>query len=241
LRRVSFSQIGDIKQRWNLFLLTEAVPAIYLHAIKEMAKIEGVKADLYYSKWPQAAESPWKIVVESFYDLISSTDELFFGNGNRLVSFQQAFFSDWNWPEEACITAFLKNSHIEVILLEAAQRFILNWLQESAKQIKVASPQLLRATLKKFLPRNNRIENLKLLHYCLSDRRYSDLQNVPLLPFVDGSFGTFSTQPLSQVFLSSNKRLQTLLKKEGGNFFDSSLPEELQQNDHDLYRGKRCT
>ena len=99
----------------------------------------------------------------------------------------------------------------------------------ASKKKKEIEPRLIRQVLRK-VPSSyvnlDRQEKLLLLQFSLSDRHFSDLEGLQLLPLCNGQFAKFEAQATT-VYIASSEHPQELFAALDDRFLDKSVHEDI--------------
>ena len=200
----------DSTADWNRKIVKSLLPPCYARMI--IAAIEaGVSPHHVYSSWPQAKRlksTPWSELLQPLLGILLEY-AVFWSEDTHLnkamwVSPHNATIIP---PPEAISPVVHKVLSACGLHLVDLQIYEDIWNEVSNdKRIKKLSPTLARQKIR-FLQREPKYQSLPpsdkygLLQYCLSDKKYSELEGLQLLPLADGSFTSFEqVKPKSQKY-----------------------------------------
>ena len=191
----------DLTADWNMIIVQSLLPHCYSLLIKS-AIIENVPSDVVYKSWPQCKKlkrTPW-----------SGLSQPLFENIFKLEVFWSKEYPDTDqgmWVSLKTATVVLSEiSSVVHKVLSACGLQLVDFrdyphisdalLRVGSIRINELTPVLARQKIRfqkgmkyQALPPSDKHE---LLHYCLSDEKFNELEGLELLPLVNGSFVSFA-------------------------------------------------
>ena len=206
----------DLTADWNVIIVKSLLPHCYALLIKN-AIIEGLPADYVYSIWPQCNKlkrTPWSVLMQPLFDI------LFQSNSEVLwSSTSHANITDGRWVslQNATILTSSEISDVVCEVLLACGLQIVDYsdhpqVQEAVrvanKSVTELSPSLARRFIRSKLKYQDLPSSTKyeLLHYCLLDGRFNELEGLQLLPLANGSFVAFEQVTQDNYYYVCNDR-----------------------------------
>lgn len=197
-------QWRDPAALWNELLVKNVVPKAYatliLEAIKRMETEENpdfpLTAENIYSIWPDMLKIRihWKSILEPLLsDLLQST--IVYSIGNCWLKVEDVCFSeiDDNLEYTETVLGYLQSSGTHVARVPANISNAIQFTVPNSTPVKKVTPSLVRQVLRKSGHKGGAEEKLHLLDFVLSDRNYSELIGLELLPLQNGNFTMFSS------------------------------------------------
>jgi len=196
---------GRVRAEWNNSLLADIAAPCYLRLLQQASQVLG-PGDVYFALWPllhQNATGPWALLTHTFYQLAASIPLLHSKVGGARGKWM---------PPQGCVLLDAGGSGPEVEMEDILEAVFLEELVpvvkcpipirrsllETAAAEMVTSPVFTRRHFRQpgqHSALNRREWLLFLLKYCLSDlcknSDFKDMAGVPLVPLVNGSYGTF--------------------------------------------------
>ena len=233
----------DDAAEWNELLLKEVGSLAYKMLLLYLKTVfhncpNQSKVDEFFKAWPDLSrvQREWLPMLNAmFTDLIH--EEVFYTGING---------GTWTKPEDSiverltysfssdvrkCVTTLLQDALLPVVslpdhLLTIVDNYMSEW-------VKMVEPSIVREQIKlnpNALNVMERKKKLLLLEYVLSDKCYSELSGVPLLPLANGDFAEFhpinktrySNQDL--VYVASTKHPQSVLPNMERHLLDENIP-----------------
>ena len=165
--------------------------------IEEVVRIPNIKAEIVYNCWPVVSRvrgTPWEGMLKILYEKLLYSKSVVYTNvdGGKWISLMNSVFVPKGETIPMCVKQALILSRTNIVELSLNQWFAV----ESYCSIKVQTitPSLVRSVLKSNPDsyRNQSYESkCAILQYCLSDREFSELAGLELIPLANYSFGTF--------------------------------------------------
>ena len=191
----------DSAADWNMTIVRSLLPHCYSLLIKKAIE-EGFPPDKVYASWPQCEKlkrTPWSELMLPLFNLLFAVESLV------LWSKTSPEAGTGNWVSLQCATII--NSEISLELhqvLSACGLQLVDFtdspqIREAVrvvnKKTKELSSSLVRQTIRstKYITYQNLPPKTKhvLLHYCLLDDKFNELEGLELLPLADESFTAF--------------------------------------------------
>ncbi|KAL9954188.1 hypothetical protein ACROYT_G041691 [Oculina patagonica] len=232
----------DPTAEWNVSLVNHVASQAYanmLLALKETSDC-ATKAELVYRSWPnlQEVEAHWKDMLKPMFSIVMKSNVFWTpSNGGRWVALQEARldrilskFPNATGEVRDVVLATLTQANEPIVILPShVMKVIDTYTPVPTKSI---TPAYLRSLLKKKQQGSWKVANvprekkLKLLDFALEDKNLHDMQGVPLLPLVNGSFVDFrslqySRDPNAAVYVSSAIHPRSLFHNMDSKFFDN--------------------
>ena len=185
---------------------------------------------LHFRAWPDihSVNQKWKSVEKPLFEILLDQD----------VVHTEAKGGSWRKVNEAI---FQKQSgdHWNDLLLRVllsvglaavnVPRHVHSCLDKYASSKTEIEPRLIRHVLRE-VPSSyvnlDRQEKLLLLQFSLSDRHFSDLEGLELLPLSNGQFAKFEAQATT-VYIASSEHPQELFAALDDRFLDKSVHEDI--------------
>ncbi|CAG8756637.1 657_t:CDS:1, partial [Dentiscutata heterogama] len=226
---------GDVKATQNKNILDNILPDLHIKLFNEYLKIEeSSRARLQKTfdfqgiirLWPIPANKNAEISKYGLKVIQLASEKgckIFWSpiNGGTYVNFKECIFITKKTPPTEIHTAIINLLHEQdrpTVLMEDKH---LEELEDLKPQ--KADPQFIRSILKneEFVS-NIREEYLfVLLKYILEDKKYNDLENIPLVPLFNNKFGKFDK---SKTYYIASKEQFKLFPNAGPRYF---IPIEL--------------
>ena len=227
LKWPSIERKDDLQAKWNVLLVEHLLPPCYAILIVHAMKL--LKPEKLYEVWPAVdvvQPTPWRGLLLPLFRIlfnvasIRTTGEwikvgegIFIPRGSKLVS---------------VVHNTLSRCGLKLVTIPPR---IWDALGHSNRTVREVSPQLARAVLNRYPDSYSGIDSigkLELLRYCLSDRAYSDLHGLSLLPLTDESFASFQGRhTFPHYFLCTEKCPRYLLPNLDSSLVDLPDDEEL--------------
>ena len=188
----------DQEGTWNKLLVQYCLPYCYAQLIQELVRLPSLPHKIVYNCWPSmqlVQNTPWEGILKNLFETILLSDSILYteANNGQWISLAEAIFV----PKAGLLNPAVK----KLLLLCGANVVELSTNQWKAidcyytRSISIIEPSYMR----NFLRQNPNVykhmsykEKLNILEYCLLDNSYSDLNNLELIPLVNGHFATFS-------------------------------------------------
>lgn len=204
---------------WNELLLKEVLPRTYLSLIRDAVKLAQKRllpASCVYDLWPDITRM--KHTDKWYAVALAVLQQLFSGNmavlslakdETKFVPPSEALLP-CNGPTSSDILAALERTLVScgenlVNLPPSVSRAIAE-AHPHPDTLKHVTPAFVRRVLCQIdvhtLSKNDK---LRLLEYVLSDRKYKELEGLPLLPLSDGSFRAFTRREMDPALIDSSQ------------------------------------
>ena len=186
---------------------------------------------LHFRAWPDihSVNQIWKSVEKPFFQILLDKDVVHTeakGGSWRKVKeaiFQRQSSDHWN---ELLFRVLLSVGLAAVAVPPHVHSGLDKYASKKKKEIE---PRLIRQVLRK-VPSSyvnlDRQEKLLLLQFSLSDRHFSDLEGLQLLPLCNGQFAKFEAQATT-VYIASAEHPQELFAALDDRFLDKSVHEDI--------------
>ena len=189
---------NDPAADWNKLLVSELLPSCYAKLLMETKKYLGPQQ--FYEAWPvvdAVKPTPWKgLLVPLFAQLFSQAvvwterTEVLQLVGEWIKIAEGSFIPNGSKVASVVCNALSRGG---IKLVDIPPR-IWSALHYSRKAVSEVSPRFVRTQLKGN-PQSycyvDEIGKLEILRYCLSDKQYSELPGLVLLPLADHNFTAF--------------------------------------------------
>ncbi|KAM4652169.1 sacsin-like [Discoglossus pictus] len=238
MKWLEVDQQHDEAAKWNHILIENLLPLIYTCAVKDavsLVKASKVTAEVAYGVWPDPAQTMHK---GRWHNLTKVMAQLLLNE--RIL--QTADNSLWITVHEAVFTPLIDDNKLltclEKLLLMLKQPLVkipghvhrtILLAENSTVKLNTVSPAFIRKILRNgdwsAFPNKKK---MLLLLYVISDKQYSDLLNLQLLPLSDGTFTQFqNTDRNGLVFIDSTEFPRILLPGLVKRFLPIDIPNDL--------------
>ncbi|XP_021846367.2 uncharacterized protein [Spinacia oleracea] len=224
---------GKIRSIWNRLLLEDVVAPIFRSLLLGVQGILGPTSS-YYSIWPTGDfEEPWSILIQQIYKNIIQAPVLYTNvGGGKWVSPADSFLHDEEYTdkEELATVLLLLGKHI-VRLPNSLRNMLMKCTTDF--EWRVITPETVRCFIRDYgsISSLGSAQRLLLLEYCLEDLLDSDVgryaNNLPLLPLVNGGFGSFSEASKGISFFICNELEHKLLQQIPDRVIDGNIPNKI--------------
>ena len=224
----------DPTANWNMTIINHLLPACYALLILEAIKL-GVSPERVYYAWPQIQTirgTNWSGLIKPLLRIILQKEVFWCKNpslktSGTWVSLDDATFVPKGEELSYVVERVLASSGLKLVTIPNHV-----WDAIDDQNVNEVSPSLLRHTLHrhsgvyKCLPAEDKHE---LLLYCLSDKKYEDLNGLKLLPLANGVFHSFHSGSSAQAhYVCSDQHPRSLLPKLEDHLVDlSGIDEDL--------------
>ncbi|XP_021724690.1 uncharacterized protein LOC110692006 isoform X2 [Chenopodium quinoa] len=226
---------GKIRSIWNRLLLEDVIAPIFRSLLLGVQGMLGPTSS-YYSLWPTGDfEEPWSILIQQVYKNIVQAP-VFYSDvgGGKWVSPTESFLHDEEYTdkEELADVLLQLGKHI-VRLPNPVRNMLLKYTTDF--QWKVITPDTVRCFIRDCGSVSNlgSAQRLLLLEYCLEDILDSDVgkyvNNLPLLPLANGSFGSFSEASQGISYFICNELEHKLLQQIPDRIVDGNIPKKIME------------
>ncbi|XP_055751443.1 sacsin-like isoform X1 [Salvelinus fontinalis] len=224
-------QWRDPAALWNELLIVTIIPRAYFTLIMEAIKRIQTKKDqdfpLFprgtYGAWPDLnrIKPRWKPILEPlFHDLLQQ--QVVYSLTNSWIQVDEAVFSELDTDVDITETviSYLQSSGMQVARVPAAVDMVLDTYITGPASVKKVTPHLVRQVIRKAKHKGTSQEKLLLLEFVLSDKGYSDLIGLELLPLQDETFAAFSSSVSDKdaVYIASEEYPRSLYPGLEGRF-----------------------
>lgn len=224
---------GKMRSDWNVHLLVDVVAPGYAHLLLSLREMLGPSA-LYYSLFPTGNfEEPWSILVENVFRSISQAPVWHSEtDGGIWVSPQEAYLHDKEFYKSEALGEGLKLLGMPIVHLSDSLGLAFQQYAKGFQQ-KVVTPD----TVRQFIRCSNKLRSLSrsyrvvLLEYCLDDLIDEDvgtlLNELPLLPLADGSFGSLSASSNGLSYFICSELEYAMLQQISDRLIDRDMPPNI--------------
>ena len=211
---------NDPAADWNKLLVSELLPSCYAKLLMEAKKSLGPQQ--FYEAWPGVdvvKVTPWEGLLFPFFKLLFNEAVLWtrregaFG-GQWIVQTQGTFIKQGS-ALSPVVHKVLSNCGIKLVEVPGMIWDALTYVKMT---VHLLSPSTARKALRSHRSTYQDCDagsKLELLTYCLSDKKYSALNELALLPLADGSFVDFepswSSRRVKTRYVCSDKCPRDLL------------------------------
>lgn len=194
---------------WNELLVTRVVPNAYatliLDAIRRLPSPRSsgspLSVDVIYKLWPDVnrVKGHWQPMLQPLFSELFQNAVIYSVSG-QWVTLEQVYFSELDESLEHTQTVlnYLRSSGKQVAKVPANVAAAVQLAAPSDKPVRKVTPAWVRQVLRKSAHLGSAEEKLHLLEFVLSDRAYSELLGLELLPVQNGSFVPFSSSVADQ-------------------------------------------
>ena len=185
---------------------------------------------LHFRAWPDipSINQKWKSVEKPFFQFLLDKDVVHTeANGGRWVKIKEAIFqkqSSDHWND--LLLRVLLSVGLAAV---AVPRHVHSALDTYALDKTEVEPRLVRYVLRE-VPSSyvnlDRHEKLLLLQFSLTDRHFSDLEGLQLLPLCNGQFARFEARATT-VYIASSEHPQELFAALDDRFLDKRVHDDI--------------
>ncbi|XP_014070239.1 sacsin isoform X3 [Salmo salar] len=233
-------QWRDPAALWNELLIVTIIPRAYFTLIMEAIKRIQTKKDqdfpLFprdtYGAWPDLnrIKPRWKPILEPlFHDLLQQ--QVIYSLTNSWIQVDEAVFSELDTDVDIAETviSYLQSSGMQVARVPAAVDAVLDTYVTGPGSVKKVTPHLVRQVIRNTKHKGTSQEKLLLLEFVLSDKGYSDLIGLELLPLQDETFAVFSSSVSDKdaVYIASEEYPRSLYPGLEGRFILEGIKQSV--------------
>ncbi|XP_053546606.1 sacsin [Bombina bombina] len=238
MKWLEVDQQHDEAAKWNQILVEKLLPLVYKCAVKEtvsLVKTSQITTEVAYGIWPDPErtmhKARWHNLTKKMAQILLKEKILQTADNSDWITAYEAVFFPFTDTDEAlldCLEQLLLLVKQPLVKIpEHIKRSILLAENNTLKLNKV-SPSFIRNILRTRDWRTFANEKkMLLLSYILSDKQYSDLLNIQLLPLSDGTFTSFQNNDDDMVYLDSQEYPRILLPGLAVRFLPKDLPRDL--------------
>ena len=204
----------DSTADWNMTIVQSLLPHCYALLIKNAIK-EGVPSHYVYASWPQCDKlkrTPWSGLMQPLFDILFQSEVLWStispdANEGKWVSLKEATITSSDIS--AIVYKVLSDCGLHLVdysdhpNISGAVRFANKKVSELSSSLARQIIRSKKAIKYQDLPPTTKH---KLLHYCLLDGKFNELEGLELLPLADGSFITFALSTSDNACYVCNER-----------------------------------
>ena len=184
---------NDTAADWNKLLVSEVLPSCYAKLLMEAKK--HLCPQRFYKAWPKVDATPWEGLLLPLFKLMFKEAVLWTKregvfSGQWIVQTQGTFIKQ-DSTLSPVVHKVLSNCGIKLVEVPDV---IWDALTYTKITVRMLSPSAARKALRPHRSTYQECDagsKLELLRYCLSDKNYSALNELALLPLADGSFVDF--------------------------------------------------
>ena len=197
---------GDSEGLWNKYLVEKCLPQCYCELIQQVMKIASISPETVYQCWPvthHVKQTPWAGLLKPLFVKLLYSKSVVHVNPSDWISLSNAALVPNGTTLPDSVQVLLESLGMKVVTLTAEQWNVLN--EYYSNELHTITPRVVRYLIRN----NNHIYSnysvsvkVELLHYCLSDRSYSDLSDLELIPIANGTFIKFSSPRVYSYFSS---------------------------------------
>ncbi|XP_063807744.1 sacsin isoform X3 [Pseudophryne corroboree] len=249
-------QWRDPAALWNELLVKSVVPKTYttliLEAIKRMGTGENpdfpLSAESIYSVWPEVdkIKTHWKPILEPLLkDLFQNA--VIYSTKKCWLKESDVNFTEIDEGQEytKTILNYLQNSGTQIAKVPANVAAAFQIPINSSKPVNKVTPSLVRQVLRKSVHKGPAHEKLHILEFILSDKNYSELIGLEMLPLQNGTFIPFSSSVSDKdaVYITSEEFPRALFPSLEGRLLSEDLKPEILTalTEASTSRGRPCT
>ena len=192
---------NDPMAEWNKLLVTELLPPCYALLLEEAKKY--LQPDQFYNAWPDVRSvrgSEWEVTVNPLLNIIFSKACVWTSTALEWITVQQATFIPKSTVLLDVVKRVLTICKVKLVNISERAWNALDY-QDRSESVKLVSPKIVRQEMRAKLDSySNELINsrLELLDYCLSDRIFTDLHGLQLLPLANNTFVAFLNSRMSR-------------------------------------------
>lgn len=227
LKWPSAERTNDVTSQWNSLIVKELLPECYFELL---LKLKAYGYEQFVAAWPDPAvmDSHWLDLLHKFYNKVLETDFLWCARLNCWISHREATFVPQD--EEIAAVVIRAVTKCQRCVIEAPEIVwkALMHCKESEK-LQLLTPRVARMEIRQnraSYERESPTEKLKLLEFCLIDERYSELQNIALVPLANSQFKVFDASSSTPLYVCSEQYPKSLFHNLDSRLVDA--PETLQ-------------
>ena len=191
---------NDVATDWNEVVVSKLLPPCYAKLIQACTLIRTLSASVVYTAWPDVRafdKSPnWHSLLSPFFNVLCTCNVLWTETllGGLWANLSEVLIVPEDAPSSTlpAVSEAMKSCDVKLVWAPSHVRVGLEY---SRHEMKMLSGAFVRAKLKGF-PQTyvglTRSDKLNLLYYCLSDKSYSEMEGLALLPLANYEFATFS-------------------------------------------------
>ncbi|XP_065905470.1 sacsin-like [Dysidea avara] len=199
LKWITSDMKNDDGALWNEVLLSKILPSCYAEFLILLKR--KCKPEAFYSFWPHASvinNTNWKIILKPLLPLLLQGQYIWSGNG-RWVGLDSS----------VCVVPQVNSSQFPKVVIDVLIRCgktvvvlpdnvwdAVKFIHGSSYPFTTITPSVVRQAIRsnsQSYANSSRADKFHLLHYCLYDGNYHDLNGLILLPAVVSTFVAFST------------------------------------------------
>ena len=194
---------GDSEGLWNKYLVEKCLPQCYCELIQQVLKIPSISPETVYQCWPvthHVKQTPWAGLLKPLFVKLLYSKSVVHANPSDWISLSNAALVPNGTTLPDSVQVLLVSLGLRVVTLTAEQWNIIN--EYYSNELHTITPCLVRGLMRE----NDRSysnysfsRKIELLQYCLSDRSYSDLSDLELIPVANGTFSKFNS-PIRMVY-----------------------------------------
>ena len=209
---------NDATADWNRMIVKKVLPQCYASLLREASKF--LSFDQFYEVWPDEItlkKSMWSQLLEPLYTILFQ-NPILWSRGpkgkKKLIEASQGTFVKRETTLDTVIQKTLVSCGVKVVCVPQNVWAGLKLAHISVNEI---TPHLVRTELKDYTEVYTSLswnDQCIILEYCLSDKQYSDLLGLHLLPLLNGEFDQFqkdSPQGVIKVYTTSDSCSSKLL------------------------------
>ena len=227
LKWTETERANDILARWNDLLISSLLPDCYYKLLLLLR--DKYDPEPFYQAWPdplKLQESHWLGLLQDLYQKLFAKECVWSAESKCWVSIRNPVFIKQGDQLSSVITRVLtKCLHIVVQVPDIVWKVF----DYNGEKVKIITPSLTRKALR---PKEatykleSTEDKLKLLQFCLSDKLFSNLSNIALIPLANGEFVRFSSESklalASEIYVCSRENLRALIPNQDERLIDVS-------------------
>ena len=218
LKWITSDMKNDDGALWNKVLFSDILPSCYAECLNLLK--EKCNPEIFYSFWPCVSvvnTTNWNIILHPLLSLLLQ-GQYFWSENGRWVGLDSSVcvvpqVNSSQFPK-VVIDVLIKCGKTVVVLPENVWDAV-KFFNKSSYPFATITPSAVRQTIRSISQSYSNLskaEKFQLLHYCLEDKDYSNLNGIVLLPTVVNTFIAFGTdQSAVKMYVCDKQFLDTKL------------------------------
>ena len=204
LKWITSDMKNDAGALWNEFLLSQLLPSCYAECLN---LLKGkCKPEMFYSFWPHASvinNTNWKIILTPLLSLLLQ-GQYFWSENGRWVGLDSSVCvvpqaNSSQFPKVVVDVLIRCGKSVVVLPDNVWDAVKFKYRFENFYPFTTITPSVVKQAIRvnsQSYKSLSRADKFQLLHYCLDDENYYELNGLILLPTVVNTFVAFSTNKL---------------------------------------------
>ena len=198
LKWTSAERTNDTMAMWNDHLIANLLPGCYFELLLLVKDTYHHKQ--FYRSWPDPTklQRHWSGVLENLYRKLFNVKCFWSAASSCWVGIQDAVFVQQEEELSSVVIRVLARCDVKVV---QAPNIVWKALGLFKIKVQTVTPHLTRDKIQKKLTAyesESAEDKLRLLQYCLSDKKFSDLYRICLVPLANGKFTFFTPNGSSE-------------------------------------------